>query len=287
MTDEPWRPLFASEGAQQEVYDALSEGVPVWMRASFDSWVTSLVNSIPSRDLQQALVLEVERRLRMQLDWRHIDHYGYARGLLASVATDEERLILADFLVSKQRADSSFVATLWRVLSEAGSAWTVGKRHPDVLGLIRRVPAGVQDAADAAFRLGDPGKLLRQAWTSIYGVHPNPSEGYRLAIKAVEAAAVPVVSPKNSNATFGTVVRDMENQRDWSLPFARQHDKAPTAQVVIDLMRAIWHGQHDRHGGALSSNLPLAVSQAEAETAVTGAVSLIHWFTSGALVRRG
>jgi hypothetical protein len=50
---------------------------------------------------------------------------------------------------------------------------------------------------------GRAGDLLSNAWRSVYGRHPDASSGYRYAVRAVEAAADPVVSPNNASATLG------------------------------------------------------------------------------------
>ena len=49
-------------------------------------------------------------------------------------------------------------------------------------------------------------------------------------------------------------------------------------------MELLWKGQIDRHGTDDAST-PLSVSQAEAEAAVHLAVTLVQWFTSGAVSR--
>ena len=53
---------------------------------------------------------------------------------------------------------------------------------------------------------------------------------------------------------------------------------------VPGMMRALWAGQTDRHGG--DSDPALVITQEVAETAVLLAVPLVQWFTSGAVARR-
>lgn len=113
----------------------------------------------------------------------------------------------------------------------------------------------------------------------MYGIEPSPSEAYRLAIMAVEDAAVPVVSPKNAVATLGTVLRDIEQQGDWRLPMTRERDNASSRDLLVGMLRLLWHGQHDRHGGQPSA--PGDVSLEEASVAVSSAVVLVQWFIAG------
>ena len=63
----------------------------------------------------------------------------------------------------------------------------------------------------------------------------------------------------------------------------REHQNAPTAVVLIGMMRVLWHGQHDRHGGQPTS--PGNVSAAEATVAVSLAVTLVNWFDAKTLAR--
>ena len=60
----------------------------------------------------------------------------------------------------------------------------------------------------------DAGVKLARARESLYGLHPNPTMAFSQAIKAVEDAAIPVVIPKSSKATLGTVVNAIYNQTD-------------------------------------------------------------------------
>jgi hypothetical protein len=59
-------------------------------------------------------------------------------------------------------------------------------------------------------------------------------------------------------------------------------DRAARVDVVTDMMGQLWTAQLDRHG-TNDETAPLAVSQAQAEAAVHLAVTLVHWFQSGAV----
>lgn len=124
---------------------------------------------------------------------------------------------------------------------------------------------------------------MAKAWGELYGIEPNASAAYGLAIKAVEDAAIPVVSPNNERATLGTVLAQVEEQGDWQLPMEREHDRAPSRDVLIGMMRLLWHGQHDRHGGQPSA--PGDVSVEEATVAVSLAVTLVNLLRAGAAAR--
>jgi hypothetical protein len=70
------------------------------------------------------------------------------------------------------------------------------------------------------------------------------------------------------------------NAGTWKLPHLREDANAPTHDVLVGMMRTLWTGQHDRHGGPSSVGAP-AVTQAEAESAVMLAVTLVGWFETG------
>lgn len=122
------------------------------------------------------------------------------------------------------------------------------------------------------------GEVLTGAWRAAFGVSPDPSKAYGLAIKAVETAAKPQVSPKDDVATLGKMRGVLRDQK-WGLPLAQQDDEG---LILREMVSALWTGQTDRHG----SDGPLVTpTQEQAETAIMLAVPLVHWFSSGAASR--
>ena len=63
----------------------------------------------------------------------------------------------------------------------------------------------------------------------------------------------------------------------------REHANASSGEVLVGMMRMLWYGQHDRHGGQPSA--PGNVSVGEATVAVSVAVALVHWFGAGPIRR--
>jgi hypothetical protein len=105
--------------------------------------------------------------------------------------------------------------------------------------------------------------------------HPSP-------FKAVEAAAIPVVSPANAKATLGTVIRDLENQQArWRLAVAAPSGTDPIAPL-LGMLRLLWQGQTDRHG---SGGPTVAPSAEAAAAAVHLAATLVQWFRAGVVSR--
>jgi hypothetical protein len=121
---------------------------------------------------------------------------------------------------------------------------------------------------------------LRAAWESAYGRNPDPEKAYNKAIKAVEDAVIPLVSPKDKTATFGKVLGEMRTHPEkWHVVFS---DEVPTArgvamapiEVILTLTALLWENHTDRHGGPEKR----PVTQAQAEMAVQTALFLVQVF---------
>jgi hypothetical protein len=293
---ETWRPLGIEADEQVSTYDALHEGVPAWMDAPYWAWVRDSVTMIRSYadgsgripmldcDLAEAMCQTLRIPLpNLRLELGRDNGSRQLRATIDALRSHSSPLQAADYLLAHGgHADPEQLGDL---LARSKSAYGVGRRsgHP---GLVRRVPLGVQIAADSVMtRTGRSGVRLAQAWEELYGLTPNSSEAYRLAIKAVEDAAIPIVAPTSTLATLGTVLAQIESQGDWGLPMTREHPRAPSSDVLASAIRLLWHGQHDRHGGQPSA--PGDVSFAEAQVALSLAVILVDWFSAGLASRQG
>lgn len=159
-------------------------------------------------------------------------------------------------------------------LLTGGSQWKVGERHGHP-GLEPRVPPEVQHLAEAAMTgVGESAALLADAWAAAFGVEPDPEIAYVKTVKAVEAAAVPLIQPDFARATLGTVIKRLAERREWTLGFRHEDDKHDSGEVVEAMMRAIWVGRGGQGDYA-------ATSQSDAETAVLLAVLLIYLLQTG------
>lgn len=296
MSEETWRPLGVESDDEVAEYDALHDGVPRWMAAAFWAWVRKNITKTRYNNrygahldfLNETQVEEMAQVLKVPLPNLRVDSREKSAGenqlnaAMKHLRDHPQPLQIADYILAN--FESTDPDELEAVLVRSKSAWTVGNRSGRQ-GLVRRVPTGVQVGADSVMqRAGRAGARLAKAWEELYGPNPNPSEAYRLAILAVEDAAIPVVSPSNKTATLGTVLKQMADQTSWQLPMTREHDGAPSTEVVLGMIRLLWHGQHDRHGGQPSA--PGNVSFEEATVAVGLATTLVQFFSAG-LVARG
>ena len=113
---------------------------------------------------------------------------------------------------------------------------------------------------------------------------PDPGKAYGEAIKAVEAAAIPIVEPNNTRATLGTVLGTLKAQpANWELAILGPDRAASDAKPLVPMIELLWHGQSDRRGGSLPT-VPISVQAAP--MAVRLAATLVHWFSSGSVRRR-
>lgn len=295
MTNATWRPLGVEAEDEVAKYDALHEGVPSWMATAYWRWVRQSLTSQALygrledyETLNFNLAEELCQSLRIPLpDLSKEPEAAYQGERLLTTAMDtltrhKHPLQIADYLLAHggNRIDD---VGLDEILDRCKSAWRVGTRL-GMRGLERRVPLGAQVAADAVMSsTGDAGVRLAKAWEVLYGINPDPSQAYSLAIKAVEDVAVPIVSPSNKRSTLGTVLKQMADQKNWELPMDRNPSEAPSKDVILYMGRLLWHGQHDRHGGQPSA--PGNVSIEEATVAVSLAVTLVQWFHAGLVAR--
>ncbi|WP_405216009.1 hypothetical protein [Agrococcus sp. Ld7] len=268
-----WRPRN-----EPDIYDDLDEGVPSWLESSLLTWINKSVERWGLVAVEE-LVRAFDRLRRGTHPLAGDGDQYYLGHRVLKRKDDDFALDFVDFMLFNNVGDRS---QLEQILTDAGSAWTVSRPGPrgGEAGLTRRVGLPMQEAAHEAMTTSDGGALLTEAWHAAFGRSPDPEDAYEKAIKAVEAAGVHVVSPKNSKATLGTMIRDMRAQADWRLPTSVP-GREQAADVVVSMMDALWNGQGSRHGG----NGYIKPTQEQGEVAVFLAVPLVQWFNRGVIVQ--
>lgn len=270
--DSTWRPLFIRDDPELAAeYDALHEGIPPWLVQGITRWVESAIRS--SQNVPETLEI-LEQLLQVRLKWTS-GTQSAERSLVRTIesnAPDALKIIDACLMVTQFSCDE---ASLQAMLDRSGSAWTIGTDEEDNPGLERRVDATVTTAAREAMSVaGNSSRHLRTAWHALYGVNPDASKAYSQAVKAVEAAGKPMISPTNTRTTLGTMIRDMRAKPfKWSCVIG-------TVDNLIDMMSSVWSYQRDRHGDD-DVTKPVTVSPAEAQAALHLALTLVQWFRDG------
>jgi hypothetical protein len=278
VSDAPWTPFGLSTDEEAD-YHVLKGSLSQGARQQVINWIRQFI------DGDSWLRVSLVRDIQLKTDvWLAITTQSAIRttSILPVIErlTDMELLRVADYLVANTGYESR-KRELDSILEAARSKWTVGERSGRP-GIVDRVPAGVQEFAEAVFGPGTTaGRVLARAWASVHGLESSPSSAYADAVRAVEIVAISEVQPNHSTATLGTVLGQMKSDGDWRLPL-REHSDAPSAELLLSMLRTLWFGHRDRHGNVDYSDVTLQ----EARSAVALAVSLVDWFASGAIARR-
>lgn len=188
-------------------------------------------------------------------------------------ALDGRKLLHAvDYLLSK---GYSYEVVVQAALDRARSAFTLRQDGGRAHRLTHRAPEAVLSALRAQeARDGAAGRLLTQAWNKAFDLSPDDSAAYMHAVQAVEAAGIAALHIENPEATLGSVIRTLEKDSAWGLPFIREHAAASTNETLLYMLRSLWRGHRDRHG----SDAWEGVTHEETETAVYLALSLVGLF---------
>lgn len=166
---------------------------------------------------------------------------------------------------------------LERFLDLGGSAYRVNAAGDGLERRIDPIATAAYAAATKGVRDGDTSAAdhLRAAWKAAYGIQPNASLAYGEAIKAIEAAAIPVLLPNDRTATLGKILGSLK-QKPETIVFAIGDGDA---SAVIGMMRAVWDGHSDRHGSTTTKR----VGDEAARAAVHLAVTLVQLFRQGSI----
>lgn len=300
MEQGSWRPLFMRDGQGETEFDVLHEGVPEWLSASIWRWLMDR-----AAEGGQALIFRLERRLRIKIAEAKDRRIGTSHTApnqfldrFWQAGSDDDRLVLVDAILydMQLRAREGFdtdeqamaaqlvdgAQRLGEILAEGGSAWAVHVEAP-AWCLARRVDLATAQLVERVTSPGtDASRKIRTAWQACYRHDPDPDTAYRNAVLAVEAVAIPLTLPNATKATLGTVLANLRDTLpQWSVG-GLVSEQIASGETLHSMLRTLWHNQ-ERH--ARADGTIVDVTQAEAEAAVSLAVVLIHWFTSGLVVK--
>ncbi|HWK26355.1 MAG TPA: hypothetical protein VNS09_07335 [Solirubrobacter sp.] len=276
-------------------FDRLHEGVPSWLVRPCIAWVRSFIVSYgpygSGAYYDSRVMDEMEMAIRFDppLPRRHPS--DTLRGIVARFEDNDPQAIdVLDFLLGRLPGRyawqewSDTAIELRTMLDSGGSVWDVtssdDRESAAGYQLTRRVAGPAEEVIAEVGSVSErAGQHLNEAWTQLLGRDPDPSAAYQAAVSAVEVAARPVISPNNTTATLGTMrgqlradVRDQPGM--WTFALG-------DAQVVVDMISALWETQL-RHGDEAA---PYSETQEEADAAVALALTLVRWFTIGAIRR--
>lgn len=200
------------------------------------------------------------------------------------VAQDPDyALNLTDYLLRTSNNDAwRAEMQLTRALIDGGSAWRIVDHASGRHKLERAEPVNTSEAIQDLRSLNERvGSKLETARSAIYGRNPNPDAGYQLAVEAVEIAAHPVVTPKNPDATLGSVNAALKQAPAGKFAFVldgKPEGALEAGDVVLPVTEALWRTQR-RHG----TDTRAAVTHAQAQAAYIAAVAACGWYLCGSV----
>ncbi len=277
-----WRPL-SRRGQPDQRLDEPTEGLPPYLAGPILDWLRGafadgMHGGIPDGPLT---LLQLKFKLEPALDWRQ-GAPSALHDLLQRVAEDEEfGLDIIDFVLhhvsrftDEYERPEDVAGRLASVLHLGGSAWEVTQLEYDEYSLSRRAVGPIREALESMPASGRAHQHLVKAWNQLAGRNPDESGAYRESVKAVEAAAKPVVLPENDRATLGQMIAALRDAPDkWTV----------TIGAVADVQRSmeiVWKSQLDRHGTD-DGSVPFSVSPAEADAAFSICLNLSRLFAGG------
>ena len=210
----------------------------------------------------------LERRLGMSLSAN--------TSSLSKIFHDYPELLLdAIDVVLTSDSGPQEAAALSEILAEARSVYTVGVDENGDYELQFRQPPELTETVRAATHGSSSAQHhLRQAWSSAFGREPEPTAACDEAVRAIEAAAKPVVTPNDSLATLGKMITAL---RDAPHKWTTDSNASDDLDAVVAMLELVWKG-YRRHGD------PSQAADASVDTAqmlVQTAALLVHWFQSG------
>lgn len=281
-----WRPL-SKRTVSDPKFDEPVDGLPSYLHVPIREWMVDAIGSFyrpDARQVESVMQLQIRFKLDPPLDWYSLD--SAVGDLIDRMFRDDEfGLDVIDYVVAHgdefQGEHSANIARrINGILLNGGSAWEVVQSSPDSseYQLQRRTSPVVQDAV----RLLSPGTRaeahMTSAWNSLQGRNPDASKSYRESVRAVEAAAKPVITPNDSMATLGKMIPVIRDSPDkW------QFDEFPP-ETLVAVMELLWKGQLDRHGTD-DHEVPLEVTLESADVALHASILLVRVFSSGAVRR--
>ena len=260
---------------RQEKFVALRKGIPDGLRPSLLKWTMfqyTGVEQVISLGVYEHQVGLLERLTDITV--LPDDHRNSPLWLKSALSSDDE-LHLDAVDVALRSANRSEAWELETYLRDARSAYRVKSYEEDKYELQDRQSEEMSQLIDN--EANQPGKAashLRAAWSKCFGRKPQTNEACFEAVKAIEIAAKPVITPNDQNATLGKMRSAIRAKPEkWET----DSDFDGSVETVLAMMDMVWEG-HLRHG---DESAPLEVSQEAAEMTVQTAVLLVSWFRSG------
>jgi hypothetical protein len=274
-----WHRLSTREGKKPP--SGPYEGVPAHLMGPVVNWIVALFPGRGYAGIQNAETLRHIATMNEIAIKPGADDYEVFQTVLGRCVNDEELCLdVVDCLLQfRDNFGPAVVEELSVPLTVGRSIWDTA---PDGRSLVRRTDPTAAEQFKSAVAPNDvASEELAHAWDKIYGRHPDSSDAWDHAIKAVEAVLIPIVCPRKDKANLGSVAGVLQaTPHSWKLAF----DNGGTGGVgtLEAMLRLMWPNP-DRHQDGTVKRKP---SRGEAEAVVHLAVTIVQWARSGGLVKR-
>ena len=269
------RPPFSvrQDPERHEEFFAVQTGISDGLRPLLRLWAVNMYLNSERDALDFTKLTELELLIDRQIT---PDRLRSSHSQFSDALTSDNALLLDAVDIALRRANDADASLLEQILVKARSAYCVGHDEDGGYEIQLRQPqemtALIETEANQPERAAEH---LRNAWSKCFGRSPDPKGACREAVEAIEVAAKPAISPRNSRTTLGTLCRDMKTDLSkWET----DSDSDGSLEIILGMMEMIWNKGRYRHG---DESAPLEVPQETAEMTVQTAVLLVSWFRSG------
>jgi hypothetical protein len=265
-------------------FDEHHDGLPTHLTAPCLHWLVAqttdvgMAARVPNAGFLRRY--QVEAVLQPPLDWSRSHDSAYEDLLTRFQHDPEFALDTIDFALAilhdLNRSEAHLQAQQLGALLDSGrSVWRVTGRRDGGWQLVRRSLGPVAEAISSVEGPSQRAhKHLVDAWNKLAGRKPDASGAYREAVRAVEAAAKPIVLPNDSKATLGKMIAAIEAKSSkWTFVLG-------DVAEVATMCSLLWTHQLDRHGTD-DEAAPLTVSLEQADAAIHLAITLVRYFAGG------
>jgi hypothetical protein len=258
------------------------EGAPRHLRDGLRHWFEDLFTGIDDftgrTTYDNGPMLSFVAAARIELRGAPRDQYLLDQILREAGSSDPEELLDLIHYALQVAGTRYGINKLNQLLVDGDSVWTATQD-----GLERRVALSAQGAYDAVTSPRDVASdELEEAWSNTFRRHPDPSDAWDHAIKAIEAILIPIVVPNQAKPTLGHVVSHLDKQsQHWKLVLPGPNNDY-SVQPLVAMLRLIWPNP-DRHGSPQHRRAP---TRQEAQAVVHLAVTIVQWGRDGQIVKR-
>lgn len=251
--------------------------LPANLLPSIEQWI---------RDADSVDFSELERQLGVSVA---LDGPGYddaLRDLTDRIHRSEEFAVRALAIILTRTSHRGRQRELAEIFESPGSKWevvTFGGEHGgrgQKARLTLRQNGPVLEAVAGLAEVGSPAhRHLEKALAKLTTPSDkDPGGAYFEAVKAVEAAARPLVIPTDPLATLGKIIAALgAKPTKWAVVLA-----AETVEDVTRRATILWTTPHERHGSD-EPDPPVTIEQAQAGFDL--ALGLVDYFARGLIYR--